>query len=513
MKKIIGLIIIFSVILLAVITTCSNLEELLQENEDGDSVINLNPDSQNKPDFAAGRIILQLIPVDVSLLSVSNAESFINSIVPEYTLKSIKKSSAVDVTVNIRKNNAILDTHKSQIEEISRLFFLEYKDVTKEQTLKIIKRLNKDPQVEYAEPDHEVNAIFIPNDPYYSQQWGIPKTDCPEAWDISQGSTNVIVAVIDTGVDYNHSDLSSNMIPGYDFRNEDPDPMDDHFHGTHVAGIACAKGNNGIGISGVAWNVKIMPLKFLSASGSGWSSDAIDCIDYAILNGAHILNNSWGGGSYNTSLRNAIIRAKNAGILFIAAAGNSGTNNDITPHYPSSYDVDNIIAVASTTSSDSLPIYSCYGPNSVDIAAPGSGIYSTVLNNSYASYSGTSMAAPFVSGACALVKSVFPSWSYTQIKDRILNSSDKLPSLDGKVLSEGRLNVYNAIQDSISDDLYVKNVTISTTKIYIANNNIIAGPNVLITNTGNVTFTAGNKVIINPGVKIDSGAHFIAEIN
>jgi subtilisin family serine protease len=223
--------------------------------------------------------------------------------------------------------------------------------------------------------------------------------DAPEAWDITTGNSNVVVAVLDSGVDYNHPDLINNMwtnpgeiagngldddnngmiddVRGWDFVDDDNDPMDSDDHGTHVAGTIAAEGNNGNGITGVVWTAQIMPLRFLNAFGSGSVADAIEAIDYAIENGANIVNASYGSYTSSTAERDAIVRARDAGILFVAAAGNDNWNNDsATKHYPSGYDLANIIAVAATDESDARASFSNYGVTSVDVAAPGTSILS-----------------------------------------------------------------------------------------------------------------------------------------
>jgi hypothetical protein len=227
------------------------------------------------------------------------------------------------------------------------------------------------------------------------------------------------------------------------------DPNDDNGHGTHCAGTIGGVGNNGKGVTGVCWKVRIMALKFLNSSGSGSTSDAIKCINYAIAKGAHVLSNSWGGGGYSTALYNAINSARSAGIIFVAAAGNNGTNNDSSPFYPASYNLDNIIAVAATDRSDALAAFSNYGAASVHIGAPGVSINSTyrTSDSSYATLNGTSMACPHVSGAVALVKAQFPSLTYSQLRSRILTNVDVIPSLTGKCTSNGRLNLYKALTE------------------------------------------------------------------
>ena len=276
------------------------------------------------------------------------------------------------------------------------------------------------------------------------------------------------MAVIDTGVDYTHPDLASNIwtnpgeiagngidddhngfvddVHGYDFVNNDGNPMDDNRHGTHVAGTIAAAGNNGLGVTGVNWSSSIMALKFLSSGGSGSTSDAIRAVNYATMMkttygvNVRLTSNSWGGGGYDQSLYNAIQSGGNAGILFVAAAGNSGTNNDASPFYPASYNLDSIIAVAATDDCDQLADFSCYGATSVDLAAPGVDIYSTVPGNAYASLSGTSMATPHVSGVVALACAVAPAASRAEVRQAVLGGADPLASLTGRVATGGRLN-------------------------------------------------------------------------
>lgn len=341
--------------------------------------------------------------------------------------------------------------------------------------------LSSDKAIEYAEPNYIVKALpTFPNDPRLNELWGLDNTgqtggtpdadiDAPEAWDVTTGSSDVVVAVIDTGVDYEHEDLAANMwvnpgeipgngidddgngfpddIYGWDFYNDDPDPIDDYGHGTHCAGIIGAVGNNGTGVAGVNWDVKIMALKFLNSSGSGSTSDAIDALNYVTMmkeRGVNVLvtSNSWGGGGYNAALEDAIAAARDADILFVAAAGNDSMDNDESPHYPSSYELENIIAVAATDHDDQLASFSNWGATSVDLAAPGEDILSTTPGDNYELMSGTSMATPHVAGVAALIYSLHPDWTYDQVKDVILNSVDPLGL---EVVSGGRLNAHRAL--------------------------------------------------------------------
>jgi subtilisin family serine protease len=225
-------------------------------------------------------------------------------------------------------------------------------------------------------------------------------------------------------------------------------PLDDHGHGTHVSGTIGGVGNNNVGVVGVAWRVQMMELKFLDALGQGFNSDAIECIDYARRNGAKIISASWGGYDFNsTALRDAIASTRDAGMIFVAAAANDASDNDTRPLYPASYDLDNIIAVAATTRRDELASFSNFGATTVDLGAPGEDIFSTwnVTDSTYQYLSGTSMATPHVSGACALVWAQYPGENYLQIKNRILAGTDPLPALAGKCVTGGRLNLQKAL--------------------------------------------------------------------
>jgi len=334
-------------------------------------------------------------------------------------------------------------------------------------------------QATVAEPDYIRQAVLVPNDPKYldGTLWGLNQAsdvdvDAPEGWDVRSTAGAVVVAVIDTGVRYTHQDLAVNMwknsteIPangldddrngivddvyGFDAYSNDGDPMDGNGHGTHCSGTIGGVGNNGVGVVGVAWGVKLMGCKFLSDTGSGTDSDAIRCIDYARGKGAKILSNSWGGGGASTTLQSAIERCRAVGVIFVAAAGNESNNNDLYPAYPASYTTDNIVSVAATTRTDGLATFSNYGAVSVDLGAPGDGIYSTVSTSdtAYATYSGTSMATPHVAGVLAMLAAQFPNESYTALISRLLNGTDKISSLATKSKSGGRLNLAKALQST-----------------------------------------------------------------
>ena len=345
--------------------------------------------------------------------------------------------------------------------------------------------LQANPNVLYAEPNYILTATALPDDSLLDQLWGLHNEgqnggvedadiDAPEAWDRSTGSDGIIVAVIDTGVNYNHVDLADNMwtnpneIPGndvdddgngyvddvygYDFANDDGDPLDDHDHGTHCAGTIGGVGNNGEGVVGVNWKVRIMALKFLSGDGGGTTAGAVSSLEYAVQMGAQLSNNSYGGGGYSQAMYDTIEMARNAGHLFVAAAGNESSDNDSVPAYPASYDLDNIISVAATDRSDGLAGFSNYGLTTVDIGAPGVDIHSTLSGGGYGTMSGTSMASPHTAGAAALVMAVNSQLTYDQVRKLILDNADPIESLDGMVDTGARLNVFNALPEDGGGD-------------------------------------------------------------
>jgi len=309
------------------------------------------------------------------------------------------------------------------------------------------------PAVAYVEPNYMVRASVIPDDTLYGDLWGMTRIRAPEAWDVTVGSEEIVVGIIDTGILATHQDLADNIAPGgYDFVNNDTDPTDDQGHGTHVAGTIGAVGNNAMGVAGVNWQVKMIGLKFLSASGSGSIADAIRAVQYAATNTAlniKITNNSWGGGGFSQGLYEAIkISGELYGQLFIAAAGNDGVDNDDVPHYPSSYDLTNIIAVAAIAEDGSMAEFSCYGLESVDLGAPGVDIMSSVIGGAgdqYGTKSGTSMACPHVAGAAALLWSLNPDYTPEEIRSALLESVATNAALTGMTVTDGELDLYAAI--------------------------------------------------------------------
>lgn len=348
-------------------------------------------------------------------------------------------------------------------------------------TIEILKTLKNDPDIKFAEPDYIYQTEIIPNDPFFPELWGLHNIgqsggmndadiDAPEAWELERGRGDVIVGIIDSGIDYTHPDLEANLwinpgeiadngidddqngyvddVRGYDFDAGTPVPMDACVHGTHVSGTIGAVSNNGIGSCGIAWNVQLMPLKFMDEDGRGSASDAVAAIEYAIQMGADILNLSWGGTAFSETLLAGLASSDSAGLLIVCSAGNAGVDNDVTPHYPSSFELDNLISVTASDNHDGLPDFANWAVESVDLAAPGVSILSTAPDNKYGFMSGSSMAAPHVAGTGALLWSHFPEAAAVDLKRKILASVDKKESLIGSSQTAGRLNAFAALTDS-----------------------------------------------------------------
>ncbi len=390
------------------------------------------------------------------------------------------------------------DRVEDEIESVEGLAAID--DLDDEEAARVAEEYAALPEVEYAEPNFRIEAepgvsnTFSPggsfgepvpaggpNDPLLGEQWGLVNTgqrngraeadiSAFAAWGKTQGSKKVVVAVLDSGVDYTHPDLAGNMwhrpadvemyvdpqlgmmddSEGFSAVESERDPMDENGHGTHCAGIVGAEGDNSLGIVGVNWHVEIMPLKFMGRGGFGSTKDAIEAINYVIARkkdgvNVRVISASWGSQSRSKALEDVIRKAGEADILFVAAAGNDGANADKRPHYPSGYKLPNVLSVAALDRRDELASFSNYGEKGVHVAAPGKEILSTWLNGGYEEHSGTSMATPFVAGVAGLILSVEPNLSVKELRERLMNTSDKLDSLKGKVVSGGRVNAARAV--------------------------------------------------------------------
>jgi large repetitive protein len=348
--------------------------------------------------------------------------------------------------------------------------------------------LKQHPAVEYAEPNYFFYALAspdgtdLPDDAHFSRQWGLHNTGqslggvpgkpgadigAARAWSIATGSRSVVVAVVDSGLDLEHPDLKENIfvneaeiadngidddangfvddVRGWDFTLHSGSHKDENGHGTHVAGIIGAQGNNGIGVSGVSWEVSLLPIKFLDGNGAGTLENSLKAVQYATRMGARVINCSWGGAEFSRAMLEAIQAARDQGVLFVAAAGGGGNDADLHPTYPAGYQVENVVAVAASTNRDTIAANSGYGRHTVHIAAPGHGIYSTYPGGRYASFSGSSSSAAFFSGAAALLWSAHPGLSLAEAKDRLLRSRDPIPGFERKLIMGGRLNAYHAL--------------------------------------------------------------------
>ncbi|MCI0530296.1 MAG: S8 family serine peptidase, partial [Nitrospira sp.] len=440
-------------------------------------------------------IINQPSPVSAIVLSQESTEKVVQS-----TGRSI--STGTDYTpseVLVKFKEGTKQGDKKQLHQgagvevisvIPKLGIERVKSKQGESVEVLLNRYKNNPNVEYVEPNGHFYVQIVPTDSRFSELWGLNNTgqtggtpdadiDVPEAWDIQTGSHGVIVADIDTGVDYNHPDLAANMwtnpgeIPdngidddgngfvddhrGWDFVNNDNDPMDDYGHGTHTAGTIAAVGNNGFGIVGVAWQAKIMPVKFLNSFGSGTFEAAAAAIIYATDMGAKISSNSWGCGPsefcFSQVVEDAIAYANSKGSLFIVAGMNNNNDNDVAISYPCASKLPNVICVAATDHNDQRAGFSNYGATTVDLGAPGVDVLSTVPTEAcplcdpsgYRFLSGTSMATPHVAGTAALLSAQFPSLTIAQIKNMVMGSVDPNSSLAGITQTGGRLNTHQAL--------------------------------------------------------------------
>ena len=406
----------------------------------------------------------------------------------EYVVKikpqlSIQSFSKVSIANNLRSyvKNTIPDLN---LVVIKRPVF--------ETQRSVIQELSQNPNVQYVEPNYIYRINKTPNDPMLGQLWGMANTGAADsagqvgtagidigalqAWDIETGNENTLVAVIDTGISYNSPELKDNVWtneaelngqPGVDDDNNGViddihganfveataptgDPLDDHGHGTHCSSTIGARGDDGVGLAGVAWKTKIMGVKFLSAGGSGTLEGAVEAINYANKMGAKIFSNSWGGGGFSQALLEVIQKTNDSKGLFVAAAGNDSANNDASPTYPATYDVPNILSVAAIDNMGQLASFSSYGKTKVHVGAPGVNIVS-LTTNGYESWSGTSMATPHVSGIAVLLASHFPEMTGVELKDRIIATAKPDRFLNKKVKSGGIANAYTALTNTVPE--------------------------------------------------------------
>ncbi len=398
----------------------------------------------------------------------------------------VKFKSGVSLESIESLTSQLNDRVEDRIENISGWTSID--DLDNADAEAIVAEYSKHPEVEFAEPNFEISLEagpldpILPRDPQFNEQWALANSgqrggkqgadiSATLAWATTTGVESVVVAVLDTGVDYAHEDLVENMWlrpetmepyqdsdlgtvndeRGYNAISSDSDPMDDNGHGTHCAGIIGAEGENNLGIAGVNWKVKIMPLKFMNAGGSGSTKDAIEAINYVIERkkagvNVRIISASWGSTQKSRALEDVIRKANENDILFVAAAGNSTVDNDRRPHFPSSYNVPNVVSVAALDRNDQLAKFSNWGAKSVAIAAPGVEILSTWLGNQYREASGTSMATPVVSGVAALILAENPRMSVEDLRKKLMDSTDPIIALKGKTVTAGRINAAKALE-------------------------------------------------------------------
>lgn len=406
------------------------------------------------------------------IVVMKKQNSEVNNEVDPQIFSSIDYSKINDLThLSKYEKGHMEDCAMLNESDFHQILLVELPTHSKENVIRTIEEISALKEVKYAGPDYELYpASNTPGDPFLSDQWGLETIHAFDAWDIKTGSSTVCVGVLDSGI-ASHADLNSNVTSGYDFVNDNSTTTDDITgHGTHVAGIIGAVGDNETGVAGVCWNIRIVPLQITyNAAGNAHTSTVISAISYATDNNIPILNFSYWNFPNDASLKHVIANYKG---LFVCIAGNNGDDIEETPNYPASFKLENTIVVANTTSSDVLASNSNYGASSVDLAAPGTSIlscYPTALcaagthgyghyANGYHSLSGTSMAAPHVSGVAALIKSIRPDLSATEIKALILNNVDQIGALSGKCVTGGRLNAYKAVRAATEPQTFTGDV-------------------------------------------------------
>jgi subtilisin family serine protease len=418
-------------------------------------------------------------------LSVHAQQSKIESVPGEYVVKLRPSLQGQTLSYQSKMLNAIVKETVS-----AKLGLVLVQRPIIQTAASVINSLSANPAVEYAEPNYIYRVVggaaTAPTDPEFGRLWGLNNTGqategdmgnraglagndiaALEAWKMETGSKDIVVAVIDTGVDYNNPDLAPNIytnmaelngqagvdddgngyiddIHGYDFAKDDGDPMDVYGHGTHVSGTIGASANNDSGIVGVAWNVTIVPVRFLDDNGGGTLANAIKSIDYATAMHVNIMSNSWGGGGFSQAMMDSITAARDAGILFTAAAGNNGSDNDKYDFYPAGYQLENVLSVAAIGPSGELAYFSNYGKTKVHVAAPGVNILSYTTNG-LQSWSGTSMATPHVTGIAVLMMSADRTLTFTDIKNRLISTSQPRDGLKDKLIANGIVSAHYAL--------------------------------------------------------------------
>lgn len=511
--------------------------------------------------LTAGNLVLMLAAIGLGQTTLLAQDNFVTlgntKAHPTRILAKYKEGVILEGSSNaLRQVGARLGRRYRQLPQLAVLESADGRIAANEgarrnQLIQRINNLKRTGLFEYVEPDYEVHTSLVPTDKAFTDGtlWGLRNTGqkggvagadiaAPAAWDITNGSPNVIVAVIDTGIRYTHRDLTNQMwrnpgesgggketngidddgdgyiddVFGINARLGTGDPMDIDGHGTHVAGTIGAAANDGNPHVGVTWGVRIMACKFLAPTGA--TSDAIESIDYAVSKGAKILNNSWGGGGYSEALYDAINNARRKGVLFVAAAGNDGTDNDVSPHYPSNYDLDNVISVAALNRSDVLSEFSNYGQTTVDLGAPGEEIYScwSTSDTAYNTIDGTSMATPHVSGVAALILSLFPEADLSELRQRLYQGTVPIPALSGLCTTGGRLNAYrsltlfgsnNVVQVSVDPPSGSTILTNSSQPIFVTVSDLAMVTNATV--TGSIA-GGGTLLFLNNGAPPDAVA-------
>lgn len=429
-----------------------------------------------------GRVFCSTLISILAVATIAQAKE-IESVPGEYVVRLKSNMMGIQSTQQLSKSLGayIKSTIPSQN-------IVVVKRAVMESTKSAVKTLAQNDLVDIVEPNYIYRINRTSDDPMFGQLWGMTNIGqkdsdgvvgvagvdigIEQAWDVETGSKKMLVAVIDTGVDFNHPDLKDNLwtneaeangkpgvdddgngviddIHGFNAITGTGNAMDDQGHGSHCSGTIGAKGNDGKGIVGVNWDTQIMAVKFLDANGSGSLENAIKAIDYATKMGAKVMSNSWGGGGFSQTLMDAIKRANDSGALFIAAAGNDGNNNDTTATYPANYEVANVISVAAINNKGEKADFSNYGKRTVHLGAPGVNIYSST-GGKYDSWSGTSMATPHVSGVAALVWSHEPNMTAAEVKERLIATTKPLAGLRGKARTGGIVNAYNALTNTVA---------------------------------------------------------------